>query len=117
MKTATMNSQETIERILAAARRPCPAITEAIRFVDPATGQRYLWNGVPYGVDSSKLVRTVIGYVYTDGTCTYGTCHPSRRDAEQSHNENQDKQASDFREKLEAMSAKRFAEQVAYWLK
>src|SRR5690348_9603223 len=99
-----MNKQDTIDRIIAAARRPCPLIVEAIRFVDRETGREYLWNGVPYGVDASKLVRTVVGYVYSDGASTYGQRYPSRDAAEQAHRQRQETIDAQFRQALLAMS-------------
>ena len=112
-----MKPQETIDRIVAAARRPCPLIVEAIRFVDRETGREYLWNGIPYGVDASKLVRTVVGYVYSDGACTYGQRYPSRDAAEQAHQVRQQANDEQFREQLLSMSPKRLNEQATYWLK
>lgn len=115
--TMTDTRQDTIDKIVAAARRPCPRIVEAIRYVDPETQSEYLWNGVPFGVDSRKLVRTVVGYVYSDGATTYGTRYDSRDAAELSHNQWEDKTGAEFRVKLNAMSAAKLAEQAAYWLK
>jgi hypothetical protein len=116
MKTQP-TTPDIIDRIVAAARRPCPQIVEAVRFVDPETGRGFLWNGVPASVDASKLVRTVFGYVYFDGACTYGQRYPSREAAEQAHEERQRRIDERFRQELLAMPPERLSERAAYWLK
>jgi len=111
--------EDLIGRIVRAAARPCPEITEARRARHKETGTTCSLFGMPFGFQTDDYETITIGYVYRDGksNTTYGTVYLSRELAEAAHESRSEANAADFRRKLEAMSASELNDQAAYWIK
>ena len=111
-----MKREETINRILTAARKPCPEIVPSNKLLCSDGVYRSPF-GIPRGVATTDQVKTV-GYVYRDrrnGT-TFGTLHESEQSARDKWNDCQDRQMDEFRTILENATEEEMLSQSSYWL-
>lgn len=113
------NRDSIITRIVQAARKPCPEITE-IRYLLCDDGQYRGAGGIPLGVNAVQPYQVkVMGYAFRDriSGATYGTRGQSEQEMRERFEATQDKAGAEFKAELESMSADRLQSQADYWLK
>ena len=112
-----MNRNETIDAILAAARKPCPEIVPVIRYHNVKTGHTCGMLGFPVNANHDDYERVDAGYCFADKNGTrYGKPEATAEALRQRHEDDQDREMADFRANLESSDEERLAEQAGYWI-
>ena len=109
-----MTQVQTIDAILAAARKDVPNIVEQREYLC-SDGQYRKVFGIPNGVTMTDKYRFF--FTYHDGSSAYGKRFESVKDAISNWERLVENSTNEFRTVLEGMNQAELSRQAEYWLK